>query len=236
MEDPAVRAIPCSGDDGGWGLTAETTSGFWFEAWPWLVVIGLGALHGVNPAMGWLFGVALGLQRKSRAVVFTALFPIAIGHALSIAMVALLLVLTGRVLAPAYLRPAAGLVLVGWAAYLLVYGHRHRVRFGMTVGMLGLAAWSFLMATAHGAGLMLWPALMPLCVPQPGAAATAPDAFGNALLAVALHTAAMLVVTGAIGWVVYDWVGLAFLRSAWVNIDRAWAWALAATGALLVIL
>ena len=90
--------------------------------------------------------------------------PIALGHALSISLVALAFVWAGLIVDGRLLRVAGGAVLIGWALYHWRYGHRHRVRFGLQAGLLGLAAWSFLMATAHGAGLMLWPALMPLCV------------------------------------------------------------------------
>ena len=131
---------------------------------PWLVLVGLGAFHGLNPAMGWLFAVALGLHRNSRRVVLLSLIPIAVGHLVSIAVVAALVVALGLVVDQRVLEIGAGLVLLGWAAYSAVYGHRHRVRVGMTTGMVGLGVWSFLMATAHGAGLMLMPALISLCL------------------------------------------------------------------------
>ena len=134
------------------------------ELWPWLALAGLGAFHGLNPAMGWLFAVALGLHRKSRTVVLRALLPIALGHALAILLVVLAVVVLGIVVDQRPLRIGAGAVLIGWAVYHMLYGSRHRVRFGMQVGMLGLGAWSFLMASAHGAGLMLVPALIPLCL------------------------------------------------------------------------
>ena len=132
--------------------------------WPWLALVGLGAFHGINPAMGWLFAVALGLHRHSRAVVAASLAPIAFGHVLSVAVVVAAVLLVGLVVHPTLLRHAAGLLLIGWSLYHALYGSRHRVRFGMTVGFAGLAAWSFLMASAHGAGLMLIPVVLPLCL------------------------------------------------------------------------
>ena len=132
--------------------------------WPWLTLAGLGAFHGINPAMGWLFAVALGLHRRRRAVVLAALLPIALGHALAVAVVALAVVLLGLVVDQRAVRIAAGLLLIGWALCHTLYGARHRPRFGMQVGLLGLGAWSFLMATSHGAGLMLVPVLIPLCL------------------------------------------------------------------------
>jgi hypothetical protein len=201
--------------------------------WPWLALAGLGAFHGLNPGMGWLFAVALGLHRRERRIVWLSLVPIALGHALSIAVVALAFLWAGYVVGGRSLHIGAGLVLIGWALYHWRWGHRHRVRFGMQVGLLGLAAWSFLMATAHGAGLMLWPVLMPLCLSAgagPGEAALA-----TALAGVGVHTVVMLTVTGAIAAAVYEWVGLEILRSGWINLDRVWTLALAAAGCLLLL-
>jgi hypothetical protein len=204
--------------------------------WPWLALAGLGAFHGLNPAMGWLFAVALGLHRRSRAVVLEALIPIAIGHALAILAVALAVVLLGLVVDQRLLRIAAGILLIGWAVYHTLYGARHRVRFGMQVGMLGLGAWSFLMASAHGAGLMLVPVLIPLCLAaSPAQELTAADSVPIALAAVGVHTLAMLATTGVIAVVVYQWVGLAFLRRGWINLDLIWTAALVLTGMVLFV-
>src|SRR5262245_52231465 len=116
------------------------------DLWPWLALGGLGAFHGLNPAMGWLFAVALGLHRQSRTIVYASLLPIAVGHALSIAAVAGLLVAAGLLVPYGLVRIGSGVLLIGWAAYHWRFGHRHRVRFGMRTGLLGLGAWSFLMA------------------------------------------------------------------------------------------
>jgi hypothetical protein len=203
--------------------------------WPWLALAGLGAFHGINPAMGWLFAVALGLHRQSGAVVLGALVPIAFGHALSIAIVVAAVLLLGILFDQTLIRYGAGALLLGWAAYHALYGARHRVRFGMTVGYAGLAAWSFLMATAHGAGLMLVPVLLPLCLAASPAGELAAGALPTALAAVVVHTVAMLVVTGLIAVVVYQWLGVAFLRRGWVNLDLVWSIALVATGLLLFV-
>jgi hypothetical protein len=204
------------------------------EAWPWLALAGLGAFHGLNPAMGWLFAVALGLHRKSRRVVWLSLLPITIGHALSVAIVAGVFVWAGVMVEPHAVRLAAGVVRIAWALWHWLYGSRHRVRVGMQTGMAGLGLWSFLMATAHGAGLMLWPVLMPLCFPG-GTPTGASDPFILALLGLAVHTLAMLAVTAAIAVTVYEWVGLAVLRSAWINLDLVWIAALIATGVWLLV-
>jgi hypothetical protein len=204
------------------------------DAAPWLTLAGLGAFHGLNPAMGWLFAVALGLHRRERRIVWLSLLPIALGHALSIALAALLFLWLGFMLDGQTLRIGSGLILIGWAFYHWRYGHRHRVRFGMQVGLAGLAVWSFLMATTHGAGLMLWPALMPLCT----AAAAAPGGTGPvivALMGAGLHTLAMLAVTALLAVTVYECAGLDVLKRAWINVDLLWTFALTVTGLLLLL-
>jgi hypothetical protein len=200
--------------------------------WPWMALAGLGAFHGLNPAMGWLFAVALGLHRRSRASVLLALPPIAFGHAVSIAMVAGAFAAAGVLVNQRGVQASAGVLLIGWSIYHQLYGHRHRVRVGMKTGQAGLAVWSFLMATAHGAGLMILPAMIPLCLAPSAAGGPA----GAALAAVAIHTAAMLAVTAAIAVIVYEWVGLSVLRTAWLNPDLLWTGALACTGLVLLLL
>jgi len=211
------------------------------ESWPWLALAGLGAFHGVNPAMGWLFAVALGLHRRSRAVVLQSLVPIAAGHAMAVALVTLVVVALGAVVEERVIRVAAAMLLVGWAVYHQVYGSRHRVRVGMKTGMAGLALWSFLMASAHGAGLMLVPVLLPLgrgashAGHAGGPLMTASGSLGLTLAAVAVHTGTMLAVTGLIAVAIHEWVGLAFLRRGWINLDRLWMAALVATGLILLV-
>jgi hypothetical protein len=205
--------------------------------WPWFALGGLGAFHGLNPAMGWLFAVALGLHRQSRAAVLLALPPIAFGHALSIGIAAGAFVLAGVLVNQRAVRAFAGMVLIGWAVYHQLYGHRHRVRVGMKTGQAGLVLWSFLMATAHGAGLMILPAMIPLCLPaSPGAEMTAGGSATTVLAAVAVHTAALLAITGVVAMIVYEWVGLSVLRTAWINLDLIWTGALAAAGLLVFVL
>ncbi|RUM99276.1 hypothetical protein EET67_03695 [Pseudaminobacter arsenicus] len=202
---------------------------------PWLVLAGLGAFHGLNPAMGWLFAVALGLHRNSRRIVFLSLLPIALGHAVSIALLVFAVVVVGLIVDQRILEIMAGMLLLGWAAYHAVYGHRHRVRVGMQTGMLGLGFWSFLMATSHGAGLMLVPVIIPLCLASGSAGElTAAGSLPVSLAAIGVHMAAMLGLTAAIAIGVYEWIGLAFLRRGWINLDAIWIAALAATGLILI--
>jgi len=202
--------------------------------WPWLALAGLGAYHGLNPAMGWLFAVALGLHRGSRRVVLLSLIPIAAGHALAVAIVAAAVVVLGLVINPNAVRSLAGIILVLWALYHALYGSRHRARVGMRAGFVGLLLWSFLMAAAHGAGLMVVPALIPLCL---GAAADiGAGSLAVSLLAVAIHTAAMLGVTATIAVLVYNWFGVDFLRRGWLNLEWIWTGALLVTGLALLII
>jgi len=203
------------------------------EAWPWLTLAGLGAFHGLNPAMGWLFSVALGLHRGSRRVVWLSLFPIGLGHALSVMSVALLFVIAGTLIDGSVVRIASGLLLIAWAIYHWRFGSRHRVRIGLQTGLTGLGLWSFAMATAHGAGLMLWPVLMPLCFPS-GRAASGSDPLLPAVLGVGVHTLAIVAVTATIAIAVYEWIGVEILRRAWINLDAIWGLALVATGLWLL--
>jgi hypothetical protein len=202
---------------------------------PWLVLVGLGAFHGVNPAMGWLFAVALGLHRESRSVVILSLLPIALGHAFSIVLVAFALIAFALMLDLRLLQLATGTALIAWAIYHWRYGHRHRVRVGMRTGMAGLALWSFLMATSHGAGLMLVPVLIPMCLGNgPARQLFSDGAPLVALAAIGVHTVSMLVVTGGVAIAVHQWLGLAFLRRSWINFDFAWILALAAAGLFVI--
>jgi len=214
------------------------------QLWPWLALVGLGLFHGVNPAMGWLFAVALGLQRGSAAAVAQALPPIALGHATAIALAVALVAVARPAIDATWLRLAAALALIGFGAWHLARGYRHQLRFGMNVGFVDLALWSFLMATAHGAGLMVMPVLLELPAGAAGAAHGAHDAvlavfagsLWTGLLAVTVHTLAMLAAAGAIAWLVYAWVGVAVLRRAWINLDLIWSGALIATGVVFLVL
>jgi hypothetical protein len=203
-------------------------------AWPWIALAGLGAFHGLNPAMGWLFAVALGLQRQRREAVLQSLVPIAAGHALSISAVVLLVSALRAFIDLKALQIACAMLLIGFGVYRLLA--RHRGRFGMQVSSAQLVGWSFLMATAHGAGLMLLPVL--LGMPDQHEHAHVMSGVGQTaagvLAAVGIHTLAMLCVAGTVGIIVYEWVGLAFLRRGWINLDWVWVIALCGAGAILL--
>ena len=219
------------------------------DLWPWITLAALGAYHGINPAMGWLFAVALGLQERSRGAVFSAFPPIALGHAASVALV-VAVVLIGRAIVPIDALKIVGcVILVGFGMYKLLRSSHPRW-VGMRVGFRDLTAWSFLMASAHGAGLMLVPILLRLPGyggPDAGAinlreaphieymSPGAPDSIATLVsqaTAVGIHTLAMFGVMAAVAVVVYEKVGVAILRRGWFNLDRAWAIVLIVAGVL----
>jgi len=200
----------------------------------WLMVL-LGAYHGLNPAMGWLFAVALGMQEKKGSAVARSLIPIAIGHAVAIGSVVLSAAFLGMTLPLAVIRYFVAAILVGLGIYLLVR-HQHPRWVRMQVGFRDLTIWSFLMASAHGAGLMVVPVLLGgNTVEAQGHTAGHNHMFPTAsplaaMFATCVHSVAYLAVTGLIAWVVYRKFGLALLRKAWFNFDLVWASALVATG------
>jgi len=213
------------------------------ELWPWLAVFGLGIFHGINPAMGWLFAVALGLQEQKRAAVLRALPPMVLGHALSIGII-IAAVLLARVSMPAWaLKVAAAVILFAFGLYRLIRS-RHPNWVGMRVGFGDLTLWSFVMASAHGAGLML----VPFFLPSPGAGEAHHHeahqmhawAFANfsapslLIAAVVIHTFGYLITTALIAIVVYEKLGVAILRRAWFNIDLVWMFALMITGVFIL--
>ncbi|MCB8819432.1 hypothetical protein [Microvirga rosea] len=202
--------------------------------WPWMALVGLGAFHGLNPAMGWLFAVALGLHRQSRSLVVLSLVPIALGHVAAVGAVLLAVIVFGTVMDAGLLRRSAGILLLVWAATHTLAGHRTPIRIGMQTGLSGLALWSFMMASAHGAGFMLVPALLSLCVsPGMGGELTASSSVPISFVALGVHTGAMLTVIGAMSLIVYD-KGLGFLRRGWINLDVLWRVVLAGGGILLL--
>jgi hypothetical protein len=214
-----------------------------------LVLLVLGAVHGLNPAMGWLFAVSLGLQEQRRGAVWAALGPLALGHALAITLALLLAAALGLLLPLGAVKWIAAAALLGFGMLQLVR-HRHPRYGGMKVGPGELTLWSFFMASAHGAGLMAVPFVLGANMPDghgahvhgdmamPAGMAGGPGAGIEALgvLAVLVHTAAYLIVAGALAVIVYEKLGLRLLRSAWINLDRVWAGALIVTALLTPLL
>jgi hypothetical protein len=215
------------------------------SSWPWVVLALLGAYHGLNPAMGWLFALALGLQEKRRSAVIAALLPIALGHAAAIAVTILALSIVQRVIPFHVLKwPVAAIILA--LGIFRLFRASHPRGGGMRVGRRDLVIWSFLMASAHGAGLMLIPVLWShstvamhheMSGPMTSGSMTSgsmgtsgvPLTAGIVLASVLVHTAAMLGVAGVLAlasFELYEKVGLKVLRHTWFNFDLLWAVAL----------
>ena len=213
------------------------------EAWgAWLTMLAFGAYHGLNPGMGWLFALSLGLQRESERAIWISLLPIAGGHALSLLAAALLVVAGAHFISVPMLEILTALALIGFGCYKIFNYYRHPRWVGMQVGMRDLAWWSFLMATAHGAGLMIAPLVLSMTTSTGGMDMdhhmTHPMAIGPNLeisLGVLLHTLAMLAVMALVAWFVYKRFGLRILRSHWINFDLIWAVALLIVGIVALL-
>ena len=215
------------------------------ELWPWLLVALLGAYHGLNPAMGWLFAVGLGLQDRSRRAVLRALPPIALGHELALGLVAVLVAGLGVLSSPDALRVGAAAVLVAFGVWRLVRprrGHPRWVRF--RVSRRELTWWSFLMSSAHGAGLMVAPVLLGMSASEEhggGAHDHVEELRLGALsvpetaLALVLHVGAMVLVMAAVAVLVYDRLGVRVVQRAWLNTDQVWAGSFVLAGVLTLV-
>jgi hypothetical protein len=212
-------------------------------------LLSLGALHGLNPGMGWLFAVALGTQQGERRAVWRALGPLALGHALAIAAAVAIALGLGVVVPSAGIRWGAAALLIGLGLWQF-RGHRHpglgRWRVGLRASGRELTVWSFVVATAHGAGLMAAP--FALRATQSGAAGHSGHAGHEAaalatvvavdwptLWATGVHTAGYLLVTAVLAVVVYERAALHLLRRAWINVDLVWSAALVLTGIAIAV-
>lgn len=200
------------------------------DSLPLVTLALLGAYHGINPAMGWLFAVGLGMQDRDRRSVLRALPPIAIGHELALALVAILVVAGGLATTPRALHVIAAAALIGFGLFRFAKPRVHPRWTTMRVSPRELTWWSFLMSSAHGAGLMVAPLLLGTAVPVAEAHAghvhdhpVTTMSMGEGLLAVTVHVGAMLLVMGVVALLVYEKLGLAFLRRAWINSDQMWA-------------
>ncbi|HSL29114.1 MAG TPA: hypothetical protein VK900_07940 [Anaerolineales bacterium] len=219
------------------------------EAWGALLTMAaFGAYHGLNPGMGWLFALSLGLQRQNERAIWTSLLPITAGHALSLLAVVLVVMAGARFISTQALEILTALVLLGFGTYKVFNYYRHPRWVGMQVGMRDLTWWSFLMATAHGAGLMIAPLLLTMSAPAAemhrhhtaAEHAAHQAAMGAGLtpevtLGILVHTLAMLAVMALVAWFVYKKFGLRILRSHWINFDLIWAGALLFVGAVALL-
>jgi len=199
--------------------------------WPWALMALLGAYHGLNPAMGWLFAVSLGLQEGDRRAVLRALPPIALGHEAAIAVVAVLVLGLGVVADTSVLHVGAAVALIAFGIFRFVKPRAHPRWVKARVNRRELTLWSFLMSSAHGAGLMVAPVLIGAGA---GGEARAHDhavsdmrldvlSIPQSALAILVHVGAMLLVMAVVAVVVYDRFGVAILRRAWINTEALWA-------------
>lgn len=210
-------------------MTADTV------VWPALLVLGI--WHGINPGMGWLFAVALGLQERKRRAVWRALPPLALGHAIAISVAILIAFTLGSVVPVTVLKWGVGFILIGFGVDRLQRS-RHPRYGGMKVNARELTIWSALMASAHGAGLMVVPLVLG---PGQNDHTSTPSRVAHvsmsmtgsaeaALLTTVIHTAGYLVVAGTVAFLVYEKLGVQILRRIWVNLDLVWGAALIVTG------
>jgi hypothetical protein len=220
---------------------------------PVFTMMAFGAYHGLNPGMGWLFALSVGLQRRSDRAIWSSLLPIAAGHASSLALVAVLVFVSAHYISTSMLQITTALILIGFGIYKVFNYYRHPRWVGMQVGTRDLTWWSFLMATAHGAGLMIAPLILTMALPcvETDASSTAMAgehshmamahtdvAMGADLgivLGILMHTLAMLAVMALVAWSVYKKFGLRILRSHWINFDLIWAAALIIAGVVALL-
>jgi hypothetical protein len=201
----------------------------------WLAVVVSGVYHGVNPGMGWPLAVSAALMDGGRRALLRALGALAAGHFL--AMIGILLPFVAMTVLVEWqrgIRIGAALLVSGLGLWLLV--NRRHPRFLARVAPSRLALWSFLAATAHGAGLMLVPVYLGLCGAGTdsghlAAAALMARNVGVSLAVAIVHTAAMIASGGAIAVAVHRWLGLRFLSRSWFNLDLVWALSLVLVGA-----
>ena len=209
----------------------------WTSVGLWLAVIASGLYHGVNPAMGWPLAVSAGLMERSPRALFAALGPLTVGHLLAMLLVILpFSLLAALVFWQRQIQAGASLLVIGFGIFRLVNRRHPRALARIRPTQLGL--WSFTMAIAHGAGLMLVPIYLGLCQAagddrgHEAANALIGADLGMAVRVSAVHSAAMIAAGGLAAWLVYRYLGLKFLSRSWFNLDAAWAVSLVLVGAI----
>ncbi len=213
----------------------------WTVAGLWLAVIASGLFHGANPGMGWPLAVSAGLMEKSSRALFMALWPLWAGHLL--AMLLIMLPFALLVSLVEWQRPiqvGASFVVIGFGIFRLLNQRHPRALARIRPTQLGL--WSFAVAIAHGAGLMLVPIYLGLCKADDfDAGHTAAGRLINTNLGMAVvvsivHSAAMIAAGGCAAWLVYRYLGLKFVARSWFNLDAVWAVSLILVGTLALVI
>ncbi len=206
----------------------------------YLILFALGAYHGINPAMGWLFAAALGLQYRSRKIIVKSLIALILGHAVAVGVVVIAVGLLGLHLPLMFLKLFTAALLLSLGIYHL-FRQKHLSWFGMQIGVFGIFCWSFLMATSHGAGLMLIPVLLHNAAPVAGHAGhiisheTVVTGLFDVGLIVAVHTLGYLLMATLMAFLIYEKLGVAILKKAWINFDLIWAVTLIVTACFLLL-
>lgn len=216
-------------------------SASWSQAGLWLAVVASGCYHGVNPAMGWPLAVSNGLLQRKTSALLGALCWLAAGHLLAIVLMVLPFALLGMLLAwQREIQAGASALVIGFGVLLLLW--RRHPRALARIAPSRLALWSFAIALAHGAGLMLVPIYLGLCRADEldrahqAAQALMQSRLGMALAVSGVHAATMMLAGGVIAWLVYRYLGLRFVSRSWFNLDTVWACSFIAVGALALLL
>jgi hypothetical protein len=209
----------------------------WTPAGLWLAVIVSGLYHGVNPGMGWPLAVSAGLMERSSRALAAALWPLSVGHLLAmLAMILPFALLVALVERQRQIQIGASLLVIGFGVFRLVNRRHPRALARIRPTQLGL--WSFAVAIAHGAGLMLVPIYLGLCRAADldrshAAAGVLINANpGMAVLVSSVHSVAMIAAGGSLAWLVYRYFGVKFVSRSWFNLDATWALSLILVGAL----
>jgi hypothetical protein len=213
------------------------SGGDWAPAGLWLAVIVSGLYHGVNPGMGWPLAVAAGLMDKSSRALVAALGPLTLGHLLAMLVVILpFSLLVALVYWQRQIQIGASFLVIGFGIFRLVNRRHPRALARIRPTQLGL--WSFAVAIAHGAGLMLVPIYLGLCRVadlnggHEAASVLVSADLGMAIAVSVVHAAAMVAAGGLSAWLVYRYFGLKFVSRSWFNLDATWAVSLLLVGSL----
>jgi hypothetical protein len=213
------------------------TEAVWTPAGLWLAVVASGLYHGVNPGMGWPLAVSAGLIDRSSYALVAALWPLTLGHLLAMFVVILPFALLITIVEwQQQIQIGANLLVIAFGIFRFVNRRHPRVLARIRPTQLGL--WSFAVAIAHGAGLMLVPIYLGLCrAADLDKGHEAAGALINANLSMAalvsvVHSLAMITAGGFLAWLVYRYLGLKFVSRSWFNLDATWAVSLILVGAL----
>jgi hypothetical protein len=213
----------------------------WAPAWLWLAIVASGLYHGLNPGMGWPLALSAGLMEKSSRALVAALWPLTLGHLLAMLVVILpFALLVALIEWQQQIQIGASLLVIGFGVFLLVNRRHPRVLARIRPTQLGL--WSFAVAIAHGAGLMLVPIYLGLCRAadldkgHEAAGALINANLGMAVLVSVVHSVAMIAAGGFLAWLVYRYLGLKFVSQSWFNLDATWASSLILVGALSLVI